>query len=113
VPGLREAIRPTGLPALRARILEVEVLLPDVPNDVFAMHAVTVVAMIVTLWMLQVPTLAPSALADASGPPTFEGLATPERRVAVEEPEMCFESGCVDGDVDSALIDQTSESGVT
>jgi hypothetical protein len=113
VPGLREAIRPAGLPALRARILEVEVLLPNVPNDVFAMYSVTVMAMIVTLQMLWVPTLAPSALAGASGPPSFEGLATPERRAAVEEPEICFESGYVDGEVDSALIDQTSESGVT
>jgi hypothetical protein len=68
---------PAYLPALRARVLEVEMMLPDMFSDILLMYAMDGPLAILAF-----------ELADAANPAALEGMSTADRRIAMVGAEV-------------------------
>jgi hypothetical protein len=103
VPLEGESVRPAGITAFAAHVLEVEVGRPDVLGDVLNMHAVA---------GREVKGAARArAGADAAGPPTDDATRAMWSGVFVGGVEMLAEGDLVDGDFFVAVVDQAAHDG--
>jgi hypothetical protein len=99
---LGESGDPSHLPALRACILEVEVVLPDMLRHVLDVDAVLA-------WLA---VLARSQPADAASPEAVESMSTLRGGIPVEGVQVLLEGGQIDADMESTSVHATGESRV-
>jgi hypothetical protein len=77
MPPFREPMNPAYLTTLWTRVLEVEMVLPDMLSDILLVHAMDSPIAILAF-----------ELAEAANPATFESVSTADRRIAVVGTEV-------------------------